>query len=98
MGPTLSAGAPGVNPRAAPFADERPAYRCGRLTVGAVAGTQHRAGRSGWVSPFRSDANAIPPTINGSQNRMTRYASTAAAVAAAGAPYTISVPMRPPSM
>jgi|SRR3954447_15653372 len=45
----------------------------GRLTVGMVVATgRHRSGRSGWLSPLRSDANAAPPTSSGSQNRMTR--------------------------
>src|SRR4051794_31865575 len=50
----------------------------------ASSGRQ-RSCRTSCLSALRSDANATAPMSSGIQNRITRYRSTAAAVAAAGA-------------
>ena len=44
----------------------------GAMPPQAALGTTHRSGRSGRLSPRRSEVKAIVPIVSGSQNRITR--------------------------
>ena len=70
----------------APAAPGRPAPELAGQGAGAAGIGRQRSGRRVSSRPRRSETNAGTPITSGTQNRITRYSSTAAAAGAAATP------------